>query len=1178
MLQNPTERDLYVDELMGWTSIGDAHRHPPGVVHSAAERFVMSRGVLESADRIALLAWRLGCFDELAGQLRADEQRSAALGRDESADDAARVRRALADRLESLTAELAVHEDALDAIDTAGLQKACNFQGLVWFDVRPGSTSRTRLDSLLDVARAELGAAVGRDPAQLSEQELDHYRHFSDDGNTRRWATAFGELTMIARVTDQAHHHETRLAARTEQLDNELAQVFGTPPDSLIPDGPSGEDVIELLGQRFPGVRSPAADVLARNVDTTGVERFLMVKDVFRDGGRGVWRLPSALEAVELDVHAVGPSRIAETGMVAVDASERFVAGVDARHITDARWLTHGEIELANANRMVHGWVQENFSSALDTFDPVVAPTDAAGELARFGSRLSLSTDDIELLTRRLTRRPADEHPRIVHFFHLLADEFERNKMLAERNVGGGDLLDIHLHRLQTQPSLAADPEIVDVIPTPMAHSILLDMANSSHWSGDTIRAGVEFLASPEIADALRKIGEKNSHFEPYVCRRMSKQITADIDAVGRELRRVAEIPAGAVDLRLLTMFDSFVTKNPHRADRAWDVLVSLDDFSPGSVRRKFADVFLRTRQIANIPDDVRAEVAFSAQQLRDVEDLYIRGPSGPEFACYVETVGELPAAERPPTIRVAMEFVRDVTPEFARCLRTVLTDGANAAERSALGLQRSGEAVLGELKDVARSFVAEVKGAGLSAESLAKVQSSDFLAQLLIAVTRYDKSDEGPRDIASLRELLRDHDRATAEGGIAPMPEEYRPSGVVEVAKLRTRDGASGPQWTEDLLTRFARLAQNLQTARSAMTLARRPITHLLDELGRGIAEHIGTLEHSIASGRLANGSPMNDAARRNMAARAQDLKELIAPKAEHATQFPALRSLTDFENNFQRLARVGELQDGLRAICFAWAMQRHPEWVDRLRYIGAGEPMLEDIVLVREFVEHITNQEVFAQYFAHRQGARTFRRMTSVVALDEAIARTQGVGVSSDTTRLRFVPTRGPLLELSGHIASACWAGKYRSVAEAMPNMTAVIMVRNPDDPARTALVGAGLLIETTSASGEPLLLIRGLNPLETYINHVSVADFYRKFTDWAQGIASSRGRRLAIVIDDHCGGAATNRPALYSHLAEARPELTPIRVDLSDTTFNGYDVTECVPRRVDRHPRPATTTRAR
>ncbi|MFI9739845.1 helix-turn-helix domain-containing protein, partial [Nocardia sp. NPDC052278] len=1158
MLRNPTERDLYVDELMGWTSIGDAHRHPPGVVHSAAERFVVSRGVLESADRVAVLAWRLGCFDELAGQLRADEQRGAELGRDEPA---ARIRRALADRLESLATELEVHEDALDAIDTAGLQKACDFQGLVWFDVLPGSAGRTRLDSLLDVATAELSAAVGRDPAQLSERELDDYRHFSDDGNTRRWATAFGGLTMIARVTDQAHHHETRLAALTEQLDSELARVFGTRPGSLIPDGPSGEDVIELLGQRFPGVRSPAADMLARHVDATGVERFLMVKEVFRDGRRGMWRLPSALEAVELDVHAVGPAKIAETGMVAVDSSERFVAGVDAKHSIDARWLTRGEIELATVNRMVHGWLQENFSSALDAFDPVVTPTDAAGELARLGSRLSLSTDDIELLTRRLTRRPADEHTRIVHFFHLLADEFERNRIQAELNVGGGDFLDMYLHRQQTQPRLAADPEIVDVISTPMAHRILLDMANSIHWSGDTIGAGVEFLASPEIADALRKIGEKNAHFEPYVSSRMSKQIAADLDAVGRELRRVAEIPAGAVDVRLLTMFDGFATKNPPGKDRvAWDVLVSLDDFSPGSVHRKFTDVFLRTRQIAGIPDDVRAEVAFTAQQLRDVEDLYIRGPSGREFACYVETVGELPVGQRPPTIRAAMEFVRDVTPEFARWLRTVLADGANAAERNALGLQRSGEAVLGELKDVARAFVAEVKDAGLSAESLAKVQSSDFLAQLLIGVTRYDKSDEGPRDIASLRELLRDQERATAEGGIAPMPEEYRPSGVVEVAKLRTRVGASGPQWTEDLLTRFARLAQNLQAARSAITLARRPITHLLDELGRGIAEHIGTLEHSIASGRLADGSPINDAARRYMAARAQDLKELIAPKAEHATQFPALRSLRDFEKNFQRLARIGELHDDLRAICFAWAMQQHPEWIDRLRHIGVGEPTLEDIVRVREFVEHITNQEVFARYFAHRQGARTFRRMTSVAALDEAIARTQGVGASSDTTRLRFVPTRGPLLELSGHIASACWAGRYRSVAEAMPNMTAVIMVRNPDDPARTALVGAGLLIETTSTSGEPILLIRGLNPLETYINHVSVADFYREFTDWAHGIASSRGRRLAIVIDDHCGGAATNRPALYSYLAEARPELTPVRVDLSDTAFNGYDVTEC------------------
>ncbi|MFI7667514.1 helix-turn-helix domain-containing protein [Nocardia sp. NPDC049526] len=1162
ILANPTDNDLYVDELMGWTSIGDAHRHAPGVVHSAAERFVVSRGVLESADRVALLAWRLGCLDELSGQLRFDEQRSAIMRRVEPADRAARTRKTLANRLEALTAELEVHENALDAIDTADLQMACDFQGLVWFDVRPGSTSRIRLDRLLEVATAELRAAVGRDPAQLSKQELDGYEHFSDDGNIRRWAKAFRELTMIADVTDQAHHHETRLATLTELLDNELAQVFGTPPITLVPRGPSGQDIIDLLGQRFPGVRSPAADALARHVDATGVERFLMVKEVFRDGWRGVWRLPSALEAAALDVRAAGPSTITESGMVVVDASEQSVAQVDGRYITDVRWLTRGELEFADANRMVHGWFQENFSSALGAFDPVVPPTGAARELARFGSRLSLSTDDIEVLVRRLTGRPADEHTRIVHFFHLLTDEFERDKILAELNadLGGGDLLDLHLHRLQTQIGLAASPELVDVISTPMAPSILLDMVNSSHWSGDTIGAGVEFLASPEIGDALRKIYENNSHFESDVRRRMSKQVATDLDAVGRELRRVAEIPAGTVDLRLLTMFDGFVTKNPPGKDRAWDVLASLDDFSPDSVRRKFADVFLRTRQIANIPDDVRAEVTFTAQQLRDVEDLYIRGPSGREFACYVEMVGELPVGRRPPTIRAAMEFVRDVTPEFARCLRDVLADGADGAERSALGLQRSGEAVLGELKDIARSFVADVKGAVLSAESLAKVQTSDFLARLLIDVTHYESSDWGHHDIASLRELLRHYHEAGVQGRIAPMADAYRPSGVVEVVELRTRDRQSGPQWTEDLLTRFARLAKNLQDARSALTGTRRPITHLLDKLGRDIADHTGTLENSIASGRLADGSPMNDVARRNMLARAQELKQLIATKDEAANKFPALRSLEDFENNFQRLARVGELHDDLRTICFSWAMQQHPEWVDRLKYIGAGEPTLRDVTIVREFVEHITNQEVFAQYFSHRRGAQIFRRMTSVAALDEAIARTQGVGVSSDTTRLRFVPTRGPLLELSGHIASACWAGRYRSIAEVMPNMTAVIMVRNPDDTARTALAGAALLIETTSASGEPLLLIRGLNPLETYINHVSVADFYSEFADWAHGIAADLGRRLAIVIDGHCGGAATNRPALYGYLAEARPELTPIRVDPSDTIFNGYDVSEC------------------
>lgn len=672
-----------------------------------------------------------------------------------------------------------------------------------------------------------------------------------------------------------------------------------------------------------------------------------------------------------------------------------------------------------------------------------------------------------------------------------------------------------------------------------------------------TVADGINLLSRPQVAAALREIHQKNAHFAPYVIAGMPIRI-ADLASFERELSRIAELPPGSMESRLLDTLDKCFSDGTNGRDIAWEFLSSLEDFSPGSVRHEFADRLLRSGQISHIPDDVLAEVTFSPQQLHAVEDTYVDGPPGPDFSCYITTVGKLASSKRPPTVRASLEIMRDVTPGFARCVRDLISDSVSETERSTLGLRRTGDAVVHELIEIARTFVTEVKSANISPENLAKVQSSEFLGQLLIIVTRYDSSDWGSRTLASLRELLRYHDRASAEGRIAPIPAEYQPSSVLEIAKLRSRDSGSGSQWTEDLLTRFERLAKNLLDARSALTSAHRPITYLVGKLGRGIVEHIEELDRCIASDTLADGSPMNDKARRNMVARVHELKELIASEAGGSQQFPALRSLENFENNFQRLVQVGKLHDDLRTICFAWAIQQHPVWIDRLKSLRPEEPTLEDVGLVRDFVDHTTNQEVFARYFSSRKSANKFRRMTSVMALEEAILRTQGVGVSSDSTPLQFVPTRGQLLELSGNIASACWAGRYPSVAEAMPNMTAVIMVRNPDDPARTAFAGASLLLETSSEAGEPLLLVRGLNPIENYINHVSVADFYRKFMDWAQEIATARGCRLAIVID-HKGGASTNRPVLFDHLTAERKKLKRIRIDSENTTFNGYDVAD-------------------
>ncbi|NUS45525.1 MAG: hypothetical protein HOQ24_17770 [Mycobacteriaceae bacterium] len=955
------------------------------------------------------------------------------------------------------------------------------------------------------------------------------------------------------------------------------------------------------------------AEVLMRHVDAAGVERFLVVKAPTGDG-RTLWRPPTtALDPAELPLpnaarglrerlgvpsDYAGTLREVDTRIVqrrdgepvtriVVEASERFETVIDASAMgvypENAAWMTSGDLRVRHDNQKVHPEHAATLYHASDAFDPVPAPADNAERLARVGSRLGMESDAVERLAQNVSQRPPDEQRRVVEYLSSLNRQAEMSAYMVEvYSDRAADDLDAGLHEARydesrntaaKQRALAAHPDLPDALRTPMAEDMLAEFARSSIYSPDDVGDVLAFVGRPETAAALRTIEQRNPEMAEVALHRMASAQTAELPAFGRELQKVAQLPAGTVDSRLLTGFARIVDHTLVTGDfspagmaardrartapaaRAWDFLLTLDDYSPAAVRHAFAAKFLEAGQLANLPDHVAANVSFSAAELKAVEDLHLAGPHSKDFSRYVEEVGKLPASQQPLSIRVAAQLVGEVRPEFATCVRDLLVEGH--PERSIIGLRQTGEGAISELKAIAGSFKTEVRSGDISPESLAKVQSSDFVAHLLIDVTNYATSGFGPHGMDSLRTVLAYHTQAELDGRIVPMHPEYQPSDVFEIPKLRSHDDEAGPQWTEDLLERYRKLAVDLEDARTVLTTVDRPFTHLLERVGRSLADHVQTLERSLESGVLSDGTPMNDRARTNIAARVAEFKTLIEPPEGSGPQFPSLRSLKDFERNFLDLARIGDLHSDLRTICFAWAMRKHPEWVDQLSTIRPDTPTLDDVSKVREFVDHITNQEVFADYFANRRSANTFQRLTSTRALEEAILRTQGVGVSSDTIPLQFVPTRGPLLELSGHIASACWAGKYSSVAEEMPNMTGVMMVRHPEDPARTALVGAGLLIETTNPAGDKILLIRGLNPLENYINHVSIDDFYQQFTGWAKGIAEARGAKLAIVIDGHSGGAATNRPALFGYLKTLK--LTPVRVNGADTEFNRYNVTQ-------------------
>jgi hypothetical protein len=143
-----------------------------------------------------------------------------------------------------------------------------------------------------------------------------------------------------------------------------------------------------------------------------------------------------------------------------------------------------------------------------------------------------------------------------------------------------------------------------------------------------------------------------------------------------------------------------------------------------------------------------------------------------------------------------------------------------------------------------------------------------------------------------------------------------------------------------------------------------------------------------------------------------------------------------------------------------------------------------------------------------------------------------------------------------MSGHVADACWAGKYDSIAAEYPNITTLTFVRDPGKPTER-IVGSSLYIKTTNTqTGEPTIVLRGINPIENYINKVKVDDFWSSYLSYVRQI-TPESTPIAVVIDGKSGAGTSNRPVISDFLtATVKPTTDGVPLELAeDSTFNGY-----------------------
>ncbi|MGV9001360.1 MAG: hypothetical protein ACOH18_00165 [Candidatus Saccharimonadaceae bacterium] len=485
--------------------------------------------------------------------------------------------------------------------------------------------------------------------------------------------------------------------------------------------------------------------------------------------------------------------------------------------------------------------------------------------------------------------------------------------------------------------------------------------------------------------------------------------------------------------------------------------------------------------------------------------------------------------------------------------------EGTLTDELVSLGITQTGNKGIEQLERSMQNF--QTRLLDLDNETIDLLLKHDSLFDIYRSFVRYNVSQWGSHNHLKLRRRLAAARSEPLDS--IELPEGYRKSGIIALPiKGSDSEQTERDSISEDAVARYGHLRRILQTAVESIegyTLGTVPYLEQKEALDRGVKDKLGRM--ALAHDELVKVGKMPNA---------DFLKKQIAELT--ATHKIGFNSYDNLEETFMLLQKDKQLSDAVMVILAAKALRfdqkiQHDERRQRFEYAKdtiaqlKEAPTHEDIAKVIDLVGHIIVQEGFRDEFIDARAQRVLRELFSVKSLTSVLEDDSRQENTANTLKLQFIPSRGILMELSGHIGDACWADRYDSIAESFSNMTSVIMMRHYQSrPPR--LIGSMILIETRDqVSGQDVVVVRGLNPIQNVINKVDVEAFYATVKQYVGEIAANRGRSVGIVIDDMSGMAGTNRPQLHTYLAQHKQTLRRMQVPHKDTEFNGYDISNKV-----------------
>jgi len=484
-----------------------------------------------------------------------------------------------------------------------------------------------------------------------------------------------------------------------------------------------------------------------------------------------------------------------------------------------------------------------------------------------------------------------------------------------------------------------------------------------------------------------------------------------------------------------------------------------------------------------------------------------------------------------------------ELSPKRYKKVKALLYEEAISDDFVALGVKHPGEAGIIEVQRAIRSARSEFLQAGTPDEYFERVLKSEILFEDLLVTSRFAKAQWGNQDPSYLKKIIT-HGLRSKEHK-QPMHEAYEPSPVLQIKTIE-RDTSLKYEYASDFLSRYSTLFSSVQLAKErASSEGEGGLDSLTLLFEQKRAEVIAQLEKNLAL------QSQNIRAQTNIQDQINRLSALNFQELENPQNI--VTTLMGFRGQFDELLR--------QTVFYSSFMINDQFQKDDLSQFSKDAPTLDQVSWMLNFIDHITNKETFRQFFSEKSAIAEFQKLLGTKSLQDTLTSLQHQGKVGVTT-MRFIPGRDIKTELSGYFADACWADKYKSILEQFPNITSLTMVQNPDNEKNQRIAGACLLIEGESKKGKPLLIIRGLNPIENVANQLNLESFFTQLVSYLKPIAAKMNRELCIVINKKAKTAGTddtNRPLLFQYLHEkVLPNLKNVRLRQDDkTTFNGYDI---------------------